>query len=108
MTTSSAAASKNTLAWTTIPSAILWRIGGLFAVSLALIVSGAVVVVMICLLRLIDLSDKLDGNAFGQVLLFRGGIAQTMNGKSRPDPDVNLRREWYRDTVGIKVRCPDC
>jgi hypothetical protein len=70
----------------------LWRAGALFAVSLALIVSGAVVLVMMCFLMLVDQSDKWDGDAFGQLFLLRGGMAQTMNREFRFDPDVDLRR----------------
>jgi hypothetical protein len=85
-------APKNTLAWTVILSSVLWRTGALFAVSLALIVSGAAVLVMMCLLRLVDLSEKWDGDALGQLFLLRGGRAQTMNRELRPDPDADLRR----------------
>jgi hypothetical protein len=85
-------APKNTLAWAAIVSGVLWRTGALFAVSLALIVSGTVVLVMMCLLILVDLSEKWDGDAFGQLFLLRGGMAQTMNRELRPDPDADLRR----------------
>ena len=47
---------KNTLEWTSTVSNILWSLGVLFAVSLSFIVSGATVLVMMCLLRLVDLS----------------------------------------------------
>ena len=45
---------------------ILWSAGALFASSLALMVSGAVVLLMMCLFRLADLSQKWDGDAVGQ------------------------------------------
>jgi hypothetical protein len=47
---------KNTLEWTSTVSNVLWSLGILFAVSLSFIVSGATVLVMMCLLRLVDLS----------------------------------------------------
>jgi hypothetical protein len=47
---------KNTLEWTSTVSNVLWSLGVLFAVSLSFIVSGATVLVMMCLLRLVDLS----------------------------------------------------
>lgn len=43
--------------WTVL-SSILWGAGALFAVSLALIVSGATVLVMMCLLMLADLNEN--------------------------------------------------
>ena len=43
--------------WTAL-SSILWGAGALFAVSLALIVSGATVLVMMCLLMLADLNEN--------------------------------------------------
>jgi hypothetical protein len=101
VTTSFPVAPKNTLAWTATVPSVLWRAGALFAVSLALIVSGAVVLVMMCLLRLVDLSEKWDGDAFGQLFPLRGGMAQTMNREFRPDPDVDLRRvpdAFFHDT----------
>ena len=77
--------------WTVL-SSILWGAGALFAVSLALIVSGATVLVMMCLLMLADLSENWGGDAFGQVLLLRGETAQTMNREFLSDPNANLRR----------------
>jgi hypothetical protein len=47
---------KNTLEWTSTVSNVMWSVGVLFAVSLSFIVSGAAVLVMMCLLRLVDLS----------------------------------------------------
>jgi hypothetical protein len=47
---------KNTLEWTSTVSNALWSLGILFAVSLSFIVSGATVLVMMCLFRLVDLS----------------------------------------------------
>jgi hypothetical protein len=47
---------KDTLEWTSTVSNVLWSVGVLFAVSLSFIVSGAAVLVMMCLLRLVDLS----------------------------------------------------
>jgi hypothetical protein len=46
-------------------SSILWRTGALFAVSLALLVFGVTVLVMICLLMLADLTDNFRGDALG-------------------------------------------
>jgi hypothetical protein len=45
---------------------------------------------MMCLLRLADLSEKWDGDALGQLLLLRGQMAQTMNREFRQDPDADL------------------
>jgi hypothetical protein len=73
-------------------SGIFWRAGALFAVSLALIASGAMVLVMIYLLMLADLSENRGEEAFGQVLLLRGGIAQTMNKEFGLNPNPDLRR----------------
>jgi hypothetical protein len=56
MTKKLAVAPKDTLEWTATVSRILWSIGVLFAVSLSFLVSGAAVLVMMCLLRLVDLS----------------------------------------------------
>jgi hypothetical protein len=70
VTESFSVAHKNTLTWMGIVSSILWRAGALFAVSLALIVSGAVVLLMMCLLRLADLSENgsnLSDNRFQRV-----------------------------------------
>jgi hypothetical protein len=75
--------------WTVL-SSILWGAGALFAVSLALIVSGVTVLVMMCLLMLADLSNNWDGNAFGQVLLLHGETA--MNREFSSDRNANLRR----------------
>jgi hypothetical protein len=47
---------------------------------------------MMCLLRLVDQSEKWDGDEFGQLFLLRGGMAQTMNREFQPDPDVDSRR----------------
>ena len=74
-------------------SGIFWRAGALFAVSLVLIASGAMVLVMICLLMLADLSENWGEEAFGQVLLLRGGIAQTMNKEFGLNPNLDLRRK---------------
>jgi hypothetical protein len=92
VTSSFPVACKNTLTWRAVVSNVLWRVGALFAVSLALIVSGAVALLMMCLLRLADLSEKWDGDAVGQLLLLRERMAQTMNREFRPDPDADLRR----------------
>jgi hypothetical protein len=70
----------------------LWGIGTLFAVSLALLVSGATVVVMVCLLMLADLTDNFRGDAIGQALLHRAGIGQTNGSEFGPDSTANLRR----------------
>ena len=75
--------------WTVL-SSILWGAGALFAVSLALIVSGATTLVMMCLLMLADLSTNWDGDAFDQVLLLRGETAQTINREF--SSDSKLRR----------------
>jgi hypothetical protein len=92
VTSSLAVSCKNTRIWTAGVSSVLWRAGALFAVSFALIVSGTVVVLMMCLLRLADLSEKWDGDALGQLLLLRGQMAQTMNREFRQDPDADLLR----------------
>jgi hypothetical protein len=78
--------------WTAMLSSILWHAGALFAVSLALLVSGATVLVMMCLLMLADLTENWGGDAFGQVLLHRAGIGQTMKREFWPNSNANLRR----------------
>ena len=71
--------------WTAMLSSILWHAGALFAVSLALLVSGATVLVMMCLLMLADLTENWGGDAFGQVLPHRAGIGQTMKREFWPE-----------------------
>ena len=78
--------------WTVL-SSLLWGAGSLFAVSLALIVSGATTLVMMCLLMLADLSTNWDGDTFDQVLLLRGETAQTMNREFSSDPKMR----WMPD-----------
>jgi hypothetical protein len=110
VTTRFPGAPKNTLVWTVTVSSVLWGAGAMFAVSLALIVSGAVVLVMMCLLRLVDLSEKWDGDAFGQLFVLSGEMAQTMNREFRPDPDVDLRRApdaFFHDSNLIDGRFSD-
>ena len=55
---------------------IFWRSDALFAVFLALLVSGATITVMMCLLMLADLTENLRGGAFGQMVLQRAEIGQ--------------------------------
>jgi hypothetical protein len=55
---------------------ILWRSDALFAVFLTLLVSGATIIVMMCLLMLADLTENLRGGAFGQMVLQRAEIGQ--------------------------------
>jgi hypothetical protein len=64
----------------------LWGAGALFAVSLAVLVSGATVLVLTCLLMLVDLTDNFRGDALGPALLYRAGIGQTK------ESVANLRR----------------
>jgi len=71
-------------------SSILWRAGTLFAVLLTLFVSGATVLVMMCLLMLADLSEHWRGDAFGQILLQRVGIGQAVKGEFWPHSNANL------------------
>src|SRR6266849_3462311 len=78
--------------WTPMLSSTLWGAGALFAVSLALLVSGATVLVMICLLMLADLTENFRGDALGQALLHRAGIGQTNESGFGPDSTANLRR----------------
>jgi hypothetical protein len=92
VTNSLAVSCKNTRIWAAGVSSVLWRAGALFAVSFALIVSGTVVVLMMCLLRLADLSEKWDGDALGQLFLLRGQMARTMNREFRQDPNADLLR----------------
>jgi hypothetical protein len=49
----------------------------LFATSIAFIVSGAVVLLIMCLFRLADLSHEWDGDVIGQSLLLRERMADT-------------------------------
>jgi hypothetical protein len=44
--------------WAAMLASILWRAGSLFAISLAFLVSGAMVLVMMCLLMLADLNEN--------------------------------------------------
>jgi hypothetical protein len=74
-----------------VPS-VLWSAGALFAISLALIVSGAVVVFVMCLFRLADLSQRWDGDAVGQLLLLRERTALTRNRELRSDLDADVVR----------------
>ena len=71
---------------------ILWRSDSLFAVFLALLVSGATIIVMMCLLMLADLTENWRADAFGQILLQRADIGQTNKSQSMSDWNVNLRR----------------
>ena len=90
--------------WTATFSSILWHAGALFAVSLALLVSGATVLVMMCLLMLADLTENWRGDAFGQVLLHRAGIGQTMKREFWPDSNANLRPMPHTFLHGSKLR----
>ena len=56
---------------------IFWSAGALFATSIAFIVSGAVVLLIMCLFRLADLSQEWDGDVIGQSLLLRERMADT-------------------------------
>jgi hypothetical protein len=56
MTKNFGAFSKDTFERTSTISNILWSVGALFAVPLAFIASGVTVLVIMCLLRLIDLT----------------------------------------------------
>ena len=76
-------------------SSLLWGAGALFAVSLALIVSGATTLVMMCLLMLADLSTNWDGDAFDQVLPLRGETAQTMNREFSSDPKLRRMPDMF-------------
>ena len=71
---------------------ILWRSDSLFAVFLALLVYGATIIVMMCLLMLVDLTENWRGGAFGQIILQRADIGQTNKSQSMSDWNVNLRR----------------
>ena len=63
---------------------IFWGAGVLFATSIAFIVSGAVVLVIMCLFRLADLSHEWDGDVIGQALLLYGGrMADTRSREPR-------------------------
>jgi hypothetical protein len=67
------------------------RAAGLDVVLLALLGSSAMVILMVCLLGLLGLSKTWDGDVLGQLLLLRGGIAQTMTREagSHTLPPVN-------------------
>src|SRR5215472_13479605 len=78
----------------------LWGIGTLFAVSLALLVSGATVVVMVCLLMLVDLTDNFRGDALGEALLRQAGIGQTNKSEFGPGSTANL---WLRPGTKAQV-----
>jgi hypothetical protein len=70
----------------------LWRSDSLFAVFLALLVSGATIIVMMCLLMLADLTEIGTGAAFGQIVLQRAEIGQTNKSEFTYDWNINLRR----------------
>jgi hypothetical protein len=72
-------------------SSIFWRAGALFAILLALFVSGATVLVLICLLMLANLTENWPGDAFGQVLVQRAVIGQAVKPEFWPDANANLR-----------------
>jgi hypothetical protein len=84
-------------------SSILWRAGALFAVMLALLVSGATVLIMMCLLMLADLTENWPGDAFGQILVHRGGMGQTIKSEFWPDSNANLRRIPHTFLHGSKL-----
>jgi hypothetical protein len=68
---------------------ILWRSDAVF---LALFVSGATIIVMMCLLMLADLTENWRGDAFGKIVLQRAEIGQTNRSEFMSDWNVNLRR----------------
>ena len=74
----------------------LWGAGALFAVSLAVLVSGATVLVMICLLMLADLTDNFRGDALGQALIRRAGIGQTIHGPKLSGVRFSSRHQSIR------------
>ena len=67
-----------------------WRSDALFAVFLALLVSGATIIVMMCLLMLADLTENWRGGAFGQIVLQRAEIGQTNKSEFMSDWNINL------------------
>ena len=75
---------------------IFWRSDALFAVFLALLVSGTTILVMICLLMLADLTDNFRGDALGQALLHRSGIGQTIHGRQLSDVRFSNRHQSIR------------
>ena len=81
---------------TSMLSSILWHTGAVFAVSLALLVSGVTVLVMICLLMLADLTDNFRGDALGQALIHRAGIGQTIHGPKLSDVRFSNRHQSIR------------
>ena len=89
--------------WTAMLSSILWHAGALFAVSLALLVSGATVLVIMCLLMLADLTENWGEDAFAQVLFHRAGIGQTKKREFWPDSNANLRRMPHTFLHGSKL-----
>ena len=86
--------------WTVI-SSLLWGAGAVFAVSLALIVSGATTLVMMCLLMLADLSTNWDGDAFDQVLLLRGETAQTINREFSSDSKLRRMPDMFLHSSNV-------
>jgi hypothetical protein len=77
---------KNTLRSTALFSNVLWSACALFALSLALALSGMVVLVMMCLFMLADPSEKWDGDTVGQLLLLRERDAQRYSTKTLNTP----------------------
>jgi hypothetical protein len=78
--------------WTPILSRSFWRADALFAVFLTLLVSGATIIVMMCLLVLADLTENWRADTFGQIILQRTDIGQTNKSEFVSDRNVNLRR----------------
>jgi hypothetical protein len=68
-------------------SEIFWSAGVLFAISLAFIVSGAVILLTMCLFRLADLSHEWKGDIIGQFLLQRERMADTRHRELWSDRD---------------------
>ena len=71
---------------------IFWRSDALFAVFLALLVSGATIIAMMCLLMRADLTENWREVAFGQIVLQRAEIGQTNKSEFMSDWNVNLRQ----------------
>jgi hypothetical protein len=76
---------------------IFWGAGVLFATSIAFIVSGAVVLLIMCLFRLADLSHEWDGDVIGQSLLLRERMADTRSREpwSKHDNDMPLLSDTF-------------
>ena len=78
-------------------SSTLWGAGALFAVLLALIVSGATIIVLMCLLMLADLTENRPKDAFARLLFHRQGMGMNSEFWSHSYPSPSAMPHDLRD-----------